>query len=445
SQSRNIPPITIKENAFTLAMYEEKFINWEKYWEKFDYKKYGRKSELWDSKFDQIVDKYAVFSLGIKNIYMAESIKKDLLEIINIGCGYPRAWYMFGNLSFFTEDMVNAKIFVEKSLKSLEESKFSYFYRFYAANRLMKIYEKINYDFETMKTIQKKKMRYLALAAADERFTDGNQRYYVAAFLYNFEFNNTNRDLLGIDIFLDEIKRLENLDPWIYHIVMGRYHINNGWAARGTGWAREVSDEGWRIFRSELDKAADYLTRAHNMHPEFPEAAQLMITIQMARSDDLGERAWFDKAIAAQFDHFQAYYNYLYALSPKWGGSHQQMLDFGVACLNTERFDTRVPDVFLQSLKDISKDYGDEKWYEPFTKEGVYKNVKRYFDGVLKQPVKESDYFKILSRYALYAWACGEYEDAKKIRKMVGEKFIPEVASEIKIDPKTFIDDLASR
>ena len=69
-------------------------------------------------------------------------------------------------------------------------------------------------------------------------------------------------------------------------------------------------------------------------------------------------RFWFDQAVAAQLDAPGAHRTLRWAIRPRWGGSHEEMLRFGLECLNTRRFDTSVPDVFADVVFDIKEENG---------------------------------------------------------------------------------------
>ena len=179
------------------------------------------------------------------------------------------------------------------------------------------------------------------------------------------------------------------------------------------------------------------------MHPEFPEAAGHMISIQKILGGSKSEREWFDLAVNAQFDYMTAYNNYLWSIRPRWGGSHEEMLAFGIACLNTERYDTDVPEIFLKGIRDVSSEYTIRKWTQPFREAGIYKKVQKYFEGILNEPSKELKYYRNKSSYVLYAWLCGEYKDAKEMMAELGDDFIPEVSEEVDIKPDEFVNHLS--
>lgn len=144
------------------------------------------------------------------------------------------------------------------------------------------------------------------------------------------------------------------LPEWIKLTLKGIVEKDMAWVKRGNGWADEVSQEGWRGFAEHLKAARDVLGEAARLRPDRPEAATTMITVTLGESMDLTEiRAWFDRAVSAQFDYYPAYKALLWAYRPRWQGSHELMLAFGKACAATKRFDTYVPSLLRTAAMDV--------------------------------------------------------------------------------------------
>lgn len=144
------------------------------------------------------------------------------------------------------------------------------------------------------------------------------------------------------------------LPEWIRLTLLGNAEKELAWVKRGTGWANEVSQAGWRGFADHLKTARDLLGQAARLRPDRPEAASKMITVSLGESMDLTEiRAWFDRAVSAQFDYYPAYTALMWAYRPRWHGSHELMLAFGRACAATRRFDTYVPSLLRVAAMDV--------------------------------------------------------------------------------------------
>ena len=174
-------------------------------------------------------------------------------------------------------------------------------------------------------------IEHFASACADEAFTNGSQRQGasdVTSFWGQLSLGRRAR-------LLECMRQTPGADPYLVALVEGKYHTTRAWEARGSGWASTVTENGWQGFHGELDKARLALTTAHGMHPNLPYAAEEMIAVSMGSRGQLSPREWFGRAVAAQFDYGNAYDSLLWALRPRWRGSHREMYEFGLECLRT--------------------------------------------------------------------------------------------------------------
>ncbi|HAT09493.1 MAG TPA: hypothetical protein DCS97_02625, partial [Planctomycetes bacterium] len=114
-------------------------------------------------------------------------------------------------------------------------------------------------------------------------------------------------------------------DPALSGVLRGHVAINAAWKARGGGWASSVTEKGWQGFRAGLAEARQALTAAWQALPESASAASLMITVSMGDGSN-EKQVWFDRAIAADPGCLDAWKRMSNALSPRWGGSTQQLL-----------------------------------------------------------------------------------------------------------------------
>ena len=351
------------------------------------YEKHGQRSEKWDPQAK-------AYLAGLAESF-TQPCDEDMLrrryqlgkELLESGCSDPVVLYFHGNITHRLEDPEAAQILFE-SLERLEASQYPARYRFYAARRL-------NWcPSRPRMFIGKDETRYLAQAAADPDFSNGNQRSYIRDFLIGWD-DDCSMAPRAAD-FIEEFDKLANVDPWIEHMVRGRYHTGLGWKARGGGWASTVSREGWKVFHKELKIARDHFTQAHALHPEFPEAATQMISVSMLLRGSTTPREWFDRAVAAQFDYLPAYRRLLWSLEPRWGGSHREMYRFGSECLDTKRFDTEVPRFFLTVVWDVGLELDD--WRDAYKRPGIYAQMQTFFESTLAEPsrAESQDYFKSL-------------------------------------------------
>lgn len=214
-------------------------------------------------------------------------------------------------------------------------------------------------------------------------------------------------------------------DVWVKETLIGYGDVELAWLERSDDWASEVKDEQWQGFNRYLTSASKHLQKAWEARSDRPEAASLMITVSMGQSDGVGDlRLWFNRAVTAQFDYRLAYCNYLWALRPRWCGSHEEMLAFGRACVATGRFDTGVPMQLFYAAKDVA-----DETNAPFETFGSI-DVKPAFLSMVKGYLGQQDLPLLMRQYrlsmsAMAAWLSGEPELASRCMKDMGKDLQP--------------------
>ena len=154
------------------------------------------------------------------------------------------------------------------------------------------------------------------------------------------------------------VTETKDLPEWARDTILGHIEIARGWKARGGGYADSVTAEGWKEYHAQISKARDHLETAWKQQPDQPYAAADMIRVAMdsGPGSAANARLWFDRTVKARFDYLGAYGTYKFSLLPRWGGSYQQMMAFGLACAATNRFDTEVPRQFSAVVNQICGD-----------------------------------------------------------------------------------------
>lgn len=180
-------------------------------------------------------------------------------------------------------------------------------------------------------------------------------------------------------------KNAANVPEWIREFGQGRGCLRAAWMARTGGWSDEVPEAGWAGWRQNLAKAREHLTKAWELNPRDPAAAAYMIEVAMGDGGDKQEmRRWFDRSVAAEVDCWEAYRSLMWALRPRWHGSHQEMLQFADECLRTGRFDTCVPYYYLMTVDEISSEERDHKAI--YRRPEIDRNFRLALDRYLETP-----------------------------------------------------------
>ena len=256
-----------------------------------------------------------------------------------------------------------------------------------------------------------------ALAIAkDPAFADGNQWIYVAGVA-------PETDAFTAAAAERFAKPDSGVDPWITAMFVGRDHTRRAYAARGDGSAATVTPEGWKALAEHLALAREQFTRAHEMHPEWPQAAHEMIRVCLGDGSDEA-RLWFDRAVAAQFDCLPAYDMMLRrVLLPRWGGSHEAMLDFGRECLGTGRFDTGVPWFMYTAVAAVGEELPDPR--DVVAMPGVYDDCLKMCRGYLAAVADPDDKRTLQSLVAVLQWATGRHAEACQALDELRDELMP--------------------
>ncbi|HPQ41475.1 MAG TPA: ankyrin repeat domain-containing protein, partial [bacterium] len=209
------------------------------------------------------------------------------------------------------------------------------------------------------------------------------------------------------------IKENKQIDYWITNMIYGTKELLDAARVRGGDWSHKVKSEDWQPFHDHSKSAYESLVFAHDLHPEFPDAAGCLVVIVLSGHpvEMQPPRYWFDKAVAAQIDYLRPYRLLSRSLMPRWGGSHAAMTAFAEECLNTNRFDTLVPMCYREIMMDIARESRADGWRYLFRRDSVKAAGKKLFDGYRSaEGWKPSDKLRIDTAEALWLLWSGEYE-----------------------------------
>ena len=193
---------------------------------------------------------------------------------------------------------------------------------------------------------------------------------------------------------VQDLEKRPDADPWIVKNLRGRLEISLAWKSRGSGWAKDVTPEGWRGFHDHLTKARDALTEAWKLAPELPQPCCEMINVAKGDDDQLGEKPidWFERALEAQCDFDSAFDLMRDALLPRWGGSYAEMLDLAEASLAQNRYDTTLPWQYVETLRAIGDDI--ERPFAPLTDLKIYQKVVAITEKYAEKRPERAAYYR---------------------------------------------------
>ncbi len=181
--------------------------------------------------------------------------------------------------------------------------------------------------------------------------------------------------------------QLPEKNPWIWEMLQGKYEYDYAAHLRGEKPSHEVPPEQWQQYVRHCNLASQHFRKAHELRPDFPEAATVMITLARDGHDLETAWDWFARAVAAEADHMPAYLAMLDALHPNYGGSFAEMLAFGESCARTQRYDTDVPYIYVLACRQAREDR--EFWMQTPNSGHRYDKLEWVLARLLDHPARQ--------------------------------------------------------
>ncbi len=218
-------------------------------------------------------------------------------------------------------------------------------------------------------------------------------------------------------VFETDVPRMKALcempgqTDWLHEMYLATYHNNLAWMARGNGWASSVTDKGWKGFEENRDIAVQHYISAWKLRPERSEPASHLLGVCLTGGKvEGGAGTWLKRATEAQLDDYDTISALLNGCLPRWGGSHEVMMGFGMAYALTKRFDTEAPYNFFYALRDVTNDGVDwrETLRQPLFAQVVLALCQQRVNDAPTLALKRDEQAVLAS----YAWMCGDYKTA---------------------------------
>lgn len=166
--------------------------------------------------------------------------------------------------------------------------------------------------------------------------------------------------------FAEKAKEMK-IHPWMRHMLTAYHYYQQG----------HYLELGNKDPREPFKKAGEQYQAAWKLAPQFPEAACQMLLISKHLEES--PRLWFDRTVAAEFDHPKAYLHYRSHLISTGA---EDLLKFAAETAATKRYDTVVPFEMLNCLWNVKSNYHENAW----ARDGVYEMVAETCQGMIKSP-----------------------------------------------------------
>ncbi|MEN6301398.1 MAG: hypothetical protein ABFD96_01660 [Armatimonadia bacterium] len=376
------------------------------------YEQHGKHDARWDKAAKDFLELHAVVSTGLDEDRSFKDLVAPGLALLKRGCDDPLIVMLTGNALRVQNRVKEARPLIERSLPGLKERGYPPLMLAWAYFSMADFEGEVGSKLESADFKWRTPAIDAFVAAADKSgFGPQEQRplWWEIQNLMESHFRRSQAQIVNT------MKARPNTDPWLFRMAWGKHNFDYGWFYRGNDFIQNVKPEDYKEFEKGMGFARGNFEQAYAAHPEYPEASVYLLDIAKtgAVSGMESERTWFDRAVAGQFDWMPAYYDYISALQPRWGGSHEALLAFAKECVDTARFDTLVPKIYYEVVLTIAEhDREDSVWSNP----EIWPPLQTYCKGRLTWAVKNKPKYvkQIRTVYALIAWRSGHPDVARQ-------------------------------
>lgn len=251
-------------------------------------------------------------------------------------------------------------------------------------------------------------------------FDDGRPRLSAFSSGYSLAFRNQN-DWSKSYARIQELKKAHPGKAFIA-LAEASYWNAYAWDARGGGYASTVTPDGWQLFHERLGKAEQVLLDSKAYASALPPWYDDMLAVQttLDRSPEQKMRTFLEGAKRFK-TYYPLYFTMLNFLTPKWGGSWEQVDKFVAWSVeNTKDVDgttmyARLYWVAYQSLRPEEKLFRDTRASWPKMKKG-------FEDMMARHPKSKWN----LNNFAKFACVAGDKTTFSALRRQIGNDVMEE-------------------
>lgn len=423
-------PIPAGEDAVTVREVAERQVAFNLRTSVEPYNTVGSRNKDWDDAAVKFLTEASRHFSSVEGCKTQAELVEMAEPLAEQGCDDPLVMYCHGAM---LQDGVSDPASQAKAFELVERSYHGLVDRGYPANRTFAAAHRIFRTLTNDRAEPAKTEEYLALSEKhalesilqDDLQTDDGRTLYkhLNGFAESLPLERREQ-------FCAAAQASAEKSPYVVNMLVGEYHIAAAWQARGGSFASEVSEEGWKGFGEHIGLARDAFEKAWKAAPKRPEAPTAMITVAMAssQSPEREMRRWFDRAVEAQLDYRPAYSNLMNGLLPRWHGSHEQMYQFGVECMETNRFDTDVPYEFCDAVWRIMQDNQNPLGKQYARRPGLYDNLQKVCQGYVAQgAARDAAWWKTV--WLGFAYQAQQWDEAARLLNELDSTLDPDALS----------------
>lgn len=375
------------------------------------YDRAGVKDARWDETARDALTAFA--ELRARGDANAASLVRDLVKItLAAGCTDPMVTYLGLRYVHGPPDSANADAAqaYRQVADALAQSQYAPIRKFYASLRAAQAWKAAHDRAEGSGRVygpyRRTAFKELCLAL-QEADLPADEALDAAAELMDVVKENSTHGDEFLPTLVDYLGRRWPANArarWL----RGKAQVALAWNRRGSGYAGTVPDEGWEAFGQHLDGAAVDLEESWKLDPSNAETAVEMMRVELGQGRGRPRmELWFERAMKADPACYDAAYQKVWYLQPKWHGSAAEAIAFGHECVQSKEWKGRVPLILWEAHRMLANDRAsglkDQHWLQP----GVWSDVQASFERFFEL---NPDARGWRHDYALHAYKCRQFD-----------------------------------
>jgi len=194
-------------------------------------------------------------------------------------------------------------------------------------------------------------------------------------------------------------------DSYIPYLARATYNYHMGWFARGGKWSSETKEKQFEKMKIYLAKATEDVASSLDINSKSVVSFTLLAAISLTEGSRENVERFMRKALKISPASLYIRVSHLNAISPKWGGSMEEMLVYVIESLNYLKDNPRLKllqgfvSTYAGDMRYISKAYSvSESLYTESLTHGEYDDVLFKRGKVRNRQLKYASAIKDLSR-----------------------------------------------
>lgn len=191
--------------------------------------------------------------------------------------------------------------------------------------------------------------------------------------------------------------------------LLGSAFIDYAWEARGTGLMTSVTASAQQTFEERIKQAKVYSSEARKLDPaNLQTAHDLMVAAKAIKSTRLEVKPIFEMATRQEPDNFLLQKQMLETLTPKWGGTVTEMMEFARSQAANSAQNSKSPILVPMAHWEMAFAYYYQNPAAYFGKKPVWEECKKALDTAVERFPKSVEIRTLYLRTAYYAGALTE-------------------------------------